>query len=171
MSTKPEQQMRLDLVARFKHLHMKPIENKVGIGTPDVTYIGGWLELKRLEGWPAKGGLVTPHRYTNQQRIWLKEHWDLGGRAFLVIQIAQEWLVIAGPDAWAVGKVNCAELRSLAILHTPSYFHADFEYIITAPMKELEHIRSIKCTQTLALKHMKNFTFTGGGRAIRSSNS
>jgi hypothetical protein len=171
VSTKPEQQMRLDLVADFKELHMKPIENKVGVGTPDVCYIGGHAELKRILEWPARDGILKPHRYTNAQRIWLKTHWDLGGRAFLVIQIAQEWLVFAGPDAWPIGTVDCPTVRSLAILHMDRYRKEDLKYILTAPLDELEHIRSIKCTQTLASKHMKNFTFTAAGKATRSGNS
>lgn len=150
---------------------MKPIENKVGVGTPDVCFVGGHAELKRLLDWPARGGIVKPHRYTNAQRLWLKAHWELGGRAFLIMQVAQEWLVFAGPDAWPIGTVDCATVRALAILHMDRYRKDDLKYILTAPKEELEHIRSIKCTQTLALNHMKNFTFIADGKVTRSSNS
>lgn len=152
--TKPEAQMRMDLVAEYKELHMKPIENIVGTGTPDVNYIDGWLELKLLDNWPAKAGTIVKFkRYTQNQRLWLIDRWTLGGRAFLVVKVAQEWLVIAGLDAAPAGLVTRSELADIAILHMTRFEPATFRYLITAPMAELEELRRVKgiCQRVLEL--------------------
>lgn len=159
--------MRADLVKQCKDLHMKPIENIVGIGTPDVTYIDGWLELKILDDWPAKPGTVVKFkRYTKDQKLWLRTHWELGGRAFLVAKVAQEWLVIAGPDAVVAGSVTRSELESVAILHMKKFDPQIFKAFITESMFWYNVVRENTgiCERTLNL--MKSYSFGAAGLDI-----
>jgi hypothetical protein len=164
---KPEAQMRLDLVSTYKDLHMKPIENTVGIGTPDVYYIEGWLELKILDEWPAKPGTIVKFkRYTQNQRLWLFDQWRLGGRSFLVLKVGQEWLVWTGMDAAPCGLVTRSELESIAILHMRTFDPQLFRYLITAPIPELEHLRKTKDLCNRVSELMKNCSSGGGGNAL-----
>ena len=168
--SKPEAQMRANLVAQFKDLHMKPIENVVGIGTPDVTYIGGWMELKILAEWPARDTTVVKFkRYTKEQKMWLRDHWDLGGRSFLVLKVGPEWMAFAGPDAAVCGSITRSELESVAIIHMRSFDVKLFRYIITETQEELNNLRRIKdiCTRVSELK--KSYSFGAGGLAIAKS--
>jgi len=48
------------------------VENPACPGTPDVQFIGGWLELKFLEAWPKREETtVRIEHFTPQQRVWL----------------------------------------------------------------------------------------------------
>lgn len=48
------------------------VENPACPGTPDVQFIGGWLELKFLEEWPKREETtVRIEHFTPQQRVWL----------------------------------------------------------------------------------------------------
>ena len=67
-----ESSMRQRLVAALKPLDAVPIENRLRAGTPDVNYIGGWMELKWLRSWPVRDGVISLPHYTNGQRLWLR---------------------------------------------------------------------------------------------------
>ena len=61
------------------------IENAVEAGTPDVNYVGGWIELKYLPKWPARA--TTPIKiahYTKEQRVFAKRRNAAGGRVFFL---------------------------------------------------------------------------------------
>lgn len=163
-----EQTMRSRLVLRCKDLDMKPIENKVAKGTPDVNYIEGWLELKWLRGWPVKGGVVDINHYSNHQRLWLKRRWERGGRAFLVLQVKKEWLVFCGCDALPVGTLTRDELVSIAIEHYQRDLNVqDFKDLITLDQGQMNEIRMAKgiCNSPL----VKNFSLNAVGAAKRST--
>lgn len=163
-----EKTMRSRLVLRCKDLDMKPIENKVAKGTPDVNYIEGWLELKWLRGWPVKGGPVEISHYTNHQRLWLKRRWERGGRAFLVLQVKKEWLVFCGCDALPVGTLNREQLYEIAICRWERDLYIDkFKSWITLDHRELEAVRKAKgiCNSPL----VKNFSLNAVGAAKRST--
>ena len=116
----------------LKHIDARPVENRVGPGTPDVAFIGGWIELKWLRRWPAnanKSPVLIPH-YTNIQRLWLRNHWRLGGASWLLIQVKREWLLFDGEAAWNVGHLNRLELIAAATKH----WTAGLDYLELVPL-------------------------------------
>jgi len=116
--------MRKAVVAALYTLHAMPVENSVRSGTPDIAYIGGWLELKWIREYPKREDTtIRLHHFTKQQRIWLKRHWQLGGNAFLLLQIKREWFLFEALYAYEwVGLVPVAELRKNAVWHSTTGF-------------------------------------------------
>ncbi|MCK5639572.1 MAG: hypothetical protein KAJ19_02200 [Gammaproteobacteria bacterium] len=111
-----EQTMRSKVVRMLKPLDGLAVENPVYPGTPDVNYIGGWIELKWMRRWKKNAWnnpVLIPH-YTQQQRSWLRRRYNRGGRAFLLLQVGREWLLFVTPNAQMVGKVTRQELYDLA---------------------------------------------------------
>lgn len=98
------------------------IENAALCGTPDVNYLHGWVELKFKKEWPKRK--TTPVRiphFTQQQRNFLMKRHNLGGKAFLLLRVEDEWLLFDGlTAAYAVGHVGRDDLIRLATLHTKS---------------------------------------------------
>lgn len=92
-----ESTMRRRVVAALRDLHAVAVENLVGAGTPDVNYVGGWIELKQVKSWPKDidRPLRVPH-FTKEQRLWLKERREMGGNAWVLLQVKSEWLLIDG---------------------------------------------------------------------------
>ena len=84
--------MRRRLLVALKPLDGIPVENRVGPGTPDVNFIGGWAELKWLRAWPRKGGAVHLPHYTKGQRLWMRRRALRGGLVLLVLQVQKQWL-------------------------------------------------------------------------------
>ena len=85
------------------------VENPAYPGTPDIQYIGGWIECKYLEDWPRRAGTtVRIEHFTPQQRVWILRR-DVAcdkletniDRAWLVLYVAKkrEWLVFDGRTA------------------------------------------------------------------------
>lgn len=73
----------------------------VPAGTPDINYIDGWIELKWLRRWPARPDTnVRIDHFTDTQRRWLNRRWNLGGNAWLLLQVRSEWLLFTGRDAY-----------------------------------------------------------------------
>lgn len=98
------------------------VENPAHPGTPDVNYAGGWIELKYLPAWPAKGGVVRIRHFSKQQRIWLERRRDAGGAAYLLLQVGTDWLLLDGRDAARyVGRVGRKKLLNLALHSTDSW--------------------------------------------------
>lgn len=93
------------------------IENAVSIGVPDVNYKDGWIELKYAASWPRrdKTPLRLPH-FTPQQRVWLRRRWRLGGRAFLLLRVVDEFMLFDGGFAADyVGLVERAVLYNKCV--------------------------------------------------------
>jgi len=100
-------------------LYLKRVENPLNDGHPDVEYCyhgsAGVIELKQREAWPVRPGtLVRLRHYTKEQRDDLKDRFQAGGRAFLLLQVAEEYLLFAMPQALLAGLVRRAELYELA---------------------------------------------------------
>lgn len=89
------------LAPGLRHAGLDPIriENAVQSGTPDVEYIGGWLELKFAQKWPSRGGPLKLAHYTPQQNAWLLRRHAAGGRAFIVLKVARSWYVLPAGEA------------------------------------------------------------------------
>lgn len=116
-----EMSMRQDVVKALKSLHAISIENSCGVGTPDVNYSGGWIELKAMPYWPV--GEYTPLRishYTNEQRIWAIKRTKSGGRCDLLLKVGTEWFCFDGAIAARhLGKTHRERLISLAAYYWP----------------------------------------------------
>jgi hypothetical protein len=94
-----ERDMRGKLVKLLRPLGAFAVENGgAHPGTPDIAYRSGWIECKATEQWPARHD--TPvrldHDLTKQQRIWLMKWYRVNGRAFVMLNIAGEWLLFSG---------------------------------------------------------------------------
>jgi hypothetical protein len=95
------------------------VENAVGPGTPDIEYIGGWIEDKKLEAWPKRANtpVRVPH-YTTQQRAWHSCRRRAGGRVFVVIEVARDAFVFdAAHAAGGLGYWTREEMHQHALLH------------------------------------------------------
>ena len=74
---RPEAAFRSRIVKLLKPLHAMPVENPVWPGSPDISYAGGWIELK-IEKWTRRNGeLVLPlDHLTPQQKLWMYLRWQ-----------------------------------------------------------------------------------------------
>lgn len=110
-----EKKMRQLLVKHTKDLHGRCIENRVAVGMPDYCYIYGWIELKHLKAWPKRASTLVrlPH-FTPKQRQWLIDHWNLGGKSWVLLQVDKEWLLFPGCYARHIGHVHRQHLYDLA---------------------------------------------------------
>ncbi len=91
------------------------VENVADNGTPDVGFVGGWLELKTGEFPQTARGCVRV-KVRPSQRVWLKRWAHTGGRAWtLTVVDGMFWFLHDG--AWAaenLGRVVESEFKSAA---------------------------------------------------------
>lgn len=116
-----ETSMRGRVTHALRKLDAIAVENGVLPGTPDVEFIGGWLELKSAERWPTKADtpLHVPH-FTKEQRAWLRRRCRRGGNAWLLLRVRTEWLLFPGDVAADIlGTATKAELLTAARRHWP----------------------------------------------------
>jgi hypothetical protein len=114
-----ERGQRATVIKALKPIGGFAVENSVGPGTPDVSYIGGWIELKWLRDWPKRSDTPVrfPH-YTVKQRMWGQRYWDKGGCSWLLLQRRREWLLFTAPVAAEyVGNVPRGDLYEVAFQH------------------------------------------------------
>jgi hypothetical protein len=117
-----ESGMRQTLIQVLRVLDAIAVENPVYPGTPDINYIDGWIECKWTRHWPAKPN--TPvrldHELLPQQRVWLKRRRNRGGRAWVMLQHRQEWLLFDGAVAADhLGMSTRHKLIQLAVMYWP----------------------------------------------------
>lgn len=101
-------------------LYLRRVENPLNDGHPDVEYLyrgsAGVIELKQREAWPKRPTTkVRLQHYTKAQRDDLRERYMAGGRAFLLLQVAEEYLLVCMPKALLVGQVTREDLYRLAV--------------------------------------------------------
>ena len=95
-----EKDQRRRVVKALRELHAIAVENPARVGTPDVNYAGGWIELKWLRQWPVKP--ETPVRFphfTLTQKAWITQRAKVGGNIWVLIQCKKDWLIFDGPTA------------------------------------------------------------------------
>ena len=113
-----ESHMRKRVVQMLRPLDGMAVENPAQPGTPDVNYVEGWIELKKLPKWPKVGDnhpILVSH-FTPQQRNWLMLRRRKNGRAFMLLQVGRDWLLFDGAVAAEhVGRVGRRELERLAL--------------------------------------------------------
>lgn len=120
-----EQQQRQKIVKALNKLKLDAIsvENPALPGTPDVNYIGGWMELKYIRDWPKRDSTtVRLDHFTQQQRIWLIRRWMNFGQCWLCLQVSKtrDWFLFTGKDAgMSLAKDGCnkAKVFELASFH------------------------------------------------------
>jgi len=100
--------------------HICSHEDLVTVGVPDMSYVlsgcSGWIEYKWLKDWPARSRTVVKmSRYTAQQKAFLRERGEAGGRCFLLLQVGNEWLLFGHWGAQLVGDLTRRELIRMAI--------------------------------------------------------
>lgn len=128
-----EQQQRQKVVKALNRfgLDATSVENPAYPGTPDIQFIGGWIECKYLEDWPARAETAVriPH-FSPQQRVWLLRRWiscrklntdiDKGWLLIYVVS-TRDWLLFDGETAArhvAKDGVCRAKLFELAVMTT-----------------------------------------------------
>jgi len=102
----------------LRPLDPQRIENGIGKGTPDVNYVGGWLELKQQDNWPKRPTTKVrlDHDLTKEQRIWINRREKKGGTVFVLLQVARDYLLLSGGQAATIiGEATEAELREAAL--------------------------------------------------------
>lgn len=106
--------MRQIVVKALKPLDAISVENLARPGTPDINYIEGWIELKILEDWPTrKTTCIQVVCFTPQQRVWLRRRVERGGAAYLLIRIADDWLLFDG----AVAALHIGHLTKFGMIN------------------------------------------------------
>lgn len=95
-------------------------EDSVTLGVPDVSFamdnVNGWLELKHLPEWPKRDTTVVKmKRYTEEQRKYILESGEHGGRSYLLLQVGKVYLLFGHWGAQLVGKVPRTRLEAIAI--------------------------------------------------------
>lgn len=123
-----ESNMRKNLCNQLKKLDAQAMENRAGPGTPDVSYIGGWIECKWLRAWPKRP--TTPvtldHPLLKSQKVWIKRHVRRGGTVFVLLQCGREWLLFDGMTAREfLGTSTRDELYKHAIRVWKTGLHAE----------------------------------------------
>lgn len=96
------------------------VENATGAGTPDVCYcllgVTGWLELKSLPKWPARGTtVIRVPSLTVAQIHWLDAWSRAGGNAWLLLGISDDYFLFTSgqaADLFAC-NVNAVNLSSI----------------------------------------------------------
>lgn len=88
--------------------HLKPLDAKRIEGTPgfpDVEMIGCLLELKYAPAWPVRetthlklNSLKDDPRGKRQRNFW-RRRVRKGGRCFVLLRVANDWLLFRGVDA------------------------------------------------------------------------
>lgn len=108
----PESEFWSDDVSKLKHFgEMDRVEDTLKKGVSDCVYClqwqrelprAGWLELKRLLRWPKPGTLIRLPHYTVEQVNYLERWGTAGMGAFLLAQVADEYLLFRWQHARAV---------------------------------------------------------------------
>lgn len=97
-----ESSTRSRTIKALASLDAVAIENKVGPGTPDIEYIGGWIECKQMDRWPkvpVDKPILLKHPLSKEQRLWAIRRARAGGRTWVLLQVGNEWLLFTGPVA------------------------------------------------------------------------
>lgn len=101
-----EGDMRQKIIQILRPFDAISVENGVGVGTPDVNSVLGWIECKCAAMPVRHDTKVTADHFTQEQKIWLLKRWRAGGSASLLLKVADWWLLFTPQTAFEiVGKV------------------------------------------------------------------
>lgn len=108
-------------------------ENAVDPGTPDIHYIGGWIESKQLPAFPKRPEtVVAVAHYVQGQRSWHVRRCKAGGRVHVVIEVAGECFVFDALNAAQHLGVDWTreDMVREALCHTRTWSRATFRAFI-----------------------------------------
>ncbi len=93
-----EKDMRKLLCCKLRKLDAIAVESSARPGTPDINFIGGWIECKWLRQWPkrAKTPVTLDHPLLTGQKVWIRRRNRRGGNAWVMLQCHREWLLFKG---------------------------------------------------------------------------
>ena len=95
-----EADLRGRVVVGLRRLDAISVENWAYPGTPDVNYIGGWLELKWLRRWPKRPETpVVIEHWTTEQQVWITRRAHRGGQVHVLLQVGREYLLLGAKMA------------------------------------------------------------------------
>lgn len=117
-----ERDMRKRVVRALRPLDAISVENRCGLGTPDINYVEGWIECKWLRKWPKHPTTLVrlTHELMPQQRVWLSRRRRRGGVAWVLLQCGQEWFLIDGVVAGRIlGYATRAEIIEMSHYYWP----------------------------------------------------
>lgn len=103
----------------MRSLDAQAVENPVNPGTPDVEYIGGWIELKYLPEFPKRTEtpIRVPH-FRPEQRAWITQRTLRGGRVHVIIRIEKHFFLLHGMvAAQKLGQLTHLELINNSLAH------------------------------------------------------
>lgn len=89
--------LRKKVIEMLASMDAVPVENGARPGTPDVNITTGWIELKKMEKWPARDttALRVEH-FSPQQKIWIARRERAGGRVWVLLQVGTDYLLLKG---------------------------------------------------------------------------
>lgn len=91
MARKREQKLNDRIMAALRGLDPRRCENVVDPGTPDIHYIGGWIEDKSIAAWPKRAKTVVAlDHYVPGQRAWHVRRRRAGGRVHVAFEVGGE---------------------------------------------------------------------------------
>ena len=82
------------------------VENPAKPGTPDINYIGGWIECKKTSKWPKREETIVKldHELMSSQKLWIRRRSKAGGKVFVLVQVDHYFLIFDG--LWAVNNLG-----------------------------------------------------------------
>lgn len=87
---RPEGDFNDDLRVALAGLDPCRVENAVGPGTPDINFLGGWIESKSIPAFPKRDTTVVAlDHYTNTQRGWHVRRRMAGGVVLVALRVQQ----------------------------------------------------------------------------------
>ena len=105
----------------LKSLDAIPVENPARPGTPDINYVEGWLELKRIRNWPKNldKNLRVPS-FTPQQRNRHRLRRHVKGESYVLLHVSNDWVFLDGLVA-----ANILGHASKKVLFEKSIFYSE----------------------------------------------
>lgn len=104
-------------------------EDTLGQGIPDVSFttygVSGWIELKHTPHWPKRDStLVRIPDFKPEQKNWMRQRIQHGGKCWLLWQIEKDWFLMSGERAIRfVGETKMALIKSHLWLRKPDWVH------------------------------------------------
>ncbi len=109
-----EKRMRSIIVKMLEPLGAFSVENVAHPGTPDISTVRGWIELKVCSR-PMGGGRVAMG-IRPAQRVWFQRWGRSRGRAWLITLLDDDtWFIHEGESVKYLGYVSEKDMRDIAV--------------------------------------------------------
>ncbi len=110
-----------DRMQAIRGLHWTRVEGALTPGIPDINMcykgVEAWIEAKEVDSWPKRSSTIVNIGLRPEQRIWLEERAEAGGRCFVLAKIGNEWFLWNGWFGRIFHGLRQDELRNLACWH------------------------------------------------------